>query len=127
MRSARRARAFLGYSATGALLWGGAGIALGAIFHDSVDRVLLTLETMGSAALMVLGGLLALFIAYKYVERRRHRATLAIPRIVVEELQEPDGRRGRIRSSSTRAASPPRSWKRRFPARCCTATANRAS
>jgi len=81
------ARAFLGYSATGALLWGGTGIALGAIFHDSVDRVLLALETMDSAALMVLGGLLALFIAYKYVERRRHRATLAIPRIVVEELK----------------------------------------
>jgi membrane protein DedA with SNARE-associated domain/rhodanese-related sulfurtransferase len=81
------ARAFLGYSATGALLWGGTGIAVGAIFHDSVDRVLLMLETMGSAALMVLGGLLALFIAYKYVERRRHRATLAIPRIVVEELK----------------------------------------
>lgn len=81
-----RTRTFLGFSATGALLWGGTGIALGAIFHDSVDRVLVTLETMGSAALMVLGGLLALFIAYKYVERRRHRATLAVPRIAIGEL-----------------------------------------
>jgi membrane protein DedA with SNARE-associated domain/rhodanese-related sulfurtransferase len=79
-------RAFLGFSATGALLWGGTGIALGAIFHDSVDRVLARLETMGSAALMVLGGLLALFVVYKYVERRRHRATLAVPRIAVAEL-----------------------------------------
>lgn len=79
-------RTFLGFAATGALLWGGAGIALGAIFHDSVDRVLVMLETMGSAALMVLGGLLALFIAYKYVERRRRRAALAVPRIGVGEL-----------------------------------------
>ena len=81
------ARVFLGYSTSGALLWGGTGIALGAIFHDSVDRILVTLETMGSTALMVLGGLLALFIVYKYVERRRHRATLAVPRIVVKELK----------------------------------------
>ena len=81
-----RRRTFLGFAATGALLWGGAGLALGAIFHDSVDRVLVTLETMGSAALMVLGGLLALFVLYKYVERKRHRATLAVPRIAVGEL-----------------------------------------
>jgi len=81
------ARAFLGFSASGALLWGGTGLAVGAIFHDSVDRVLLALETMGGAALMVLGGLLALFVGYKYVERRRHRATLAVPRIAIGELK----------------------------------------
>jgi membrane protein DedA with SNARE-associated domain/rhodanese-related sulfurtransferase len=79
-------RAFLGFAASGALLWGGTGIALGAIFHDSVDGVLAALETMGSAALGVLAGLLALFVLYKYVERRRHRATLAVPRIAVAEL-----------------------------------------
>ena len=80
-------RAFLGFSASGALLWGGTGIALGAIFHDSVDGILAMLDTMGSAALMVLAGLLALFVVYKYVERRRHRATLAIPRIAIAELK----------------------------------------
>lgn len=78
---------FLGFAATGALLWGGTGIAVGMIFHDSVDRVLATLETMGSTALMVLGTLLALFVAYKYVERRRHRASMALPRIDVLELK----------------------------------------
>ncbi|QNA88184.1 sulfurtransferase [Massilia sp. Dwa41.01b] len=81
-------RSFLGFSATGALLWGGSGIAVGAVFHDSVDRVLASLETMGSTALMVLGGLLALFVAYKYVERRRHHAALGIARIGVAELMD---------------------------------------
>ena len=80
-------RAFLGFAATGALLWGGAGLAVGAIFHDSVDRVLTMLETLGSTALLVLGVLLALFVLYKYVERKRHRATLAVPRIGVPELR----------------------------------------
>ncbi|HBZ04867.1 MULTISPECIES: rhodanese-like domain-containing protein [Massilia] len=78
---------FLGFASTGALLWGGTGIAVGMIFHDSVDRVLATLETMGSTALSVLGALLALFVAYKYIERRRHRASLALPRIGVPELK----------------------------------------
>jgi membrane protein DedA with SNARE-associated domain/rhodanese-related sulfurtransferase len=78
---------FLGFASTGALLWGGTGIAVGMVFHDSVDRVLATLETMGGMALTVLGALLALFVAYKYVERRRHRASLALPRIGVAELK----------------------------------------
>lgn len=78
---------FLGFASTGALLWGGTGIAVGMVFHDSVDRVLATLETMGSTALSVLGALLALFVAYKYVERRRHRASLVLPRIGVAELK----------------------------------------
>lgn len=81
-----RTRPFLGFASTGALLWGGTGIAVGALFHDSVDQVLASLETMGSAALMVLGFLLALFVAYKYVERRRHRASMAVPRIDMTEL-----------------------------------------
>lgn len=80
-------RQFLGFASTGALLWGGSGIAIGMVFHDSVDRVLEGLETMGSTALMVVGTLLALFIAYKYVERRRHRASMAVPRIGILELK----------------------------------------
>jgi rhodanese-related sulfurtransferase len=35
----------------------------------------------------VLGILLGLFLLYKYVERRRHRATLALPRIDTRALQ----------------------------------------
>jgi hypothetical protein len=42
---------------------------------------------MGSTALMVLGGLLLLFIVYKYVERRRFRQAVDIERLTVEELK----------------------------------------
>ncbi|MFC5458295.1 DedA family protein/thiosulfate sulfurtransferase GlpE [Massilia niabensis] len=80
-------RAFLGFAATGALLWGGTGLAVGAIFSDSVERVLTTLETLGSTALVVLGILLGMFVLYKYIERKRHRANLAVPRIGVSELR----------------------------------------
>ena len=81
-----RPRRFLGYSATGAALWSGTGILLGILFHDGVEDLLGWLETAGGTALIVLATLLALFIAVKYVERRRHRARGAVPRIEIAEL-----------------------------------------
>jgi membrane protein DedA with SNARE-associated domain/rhodanese-related sulfurtransferase len=80
-------RQFLAFSTTGAVLWSGTGILLGVLFHDGVEDVLLWLETMGGTALQVLAVLLALFIATKYVERRRHRARSAVPRIAILELK----------------------------------------
>jgi len=81
-----RPRPFLAYAVTGAALWSGSGILLGILFHDGVQDLLALLETMGGAALSTLAVLLALFIAVKYVERRRHRARGAVPRIEVSEL-----------------------------------------
>ncbi len=79
-------RQFLAFSITGAALWSGTGILLGSMFHDSVDGVLELLSTMGSTALSVVLSLLGLFIVVKYIERRRHRARTAMPRIEVGEL-----------------------------------------
>ncbi len=79
-------RQFLGYSVTGAALWSGTGILLGIVFHDGIEDLLGWLETAGGTALMVLATLLALFVAVKYVERRRHRARSAVPRIEIAEL-----------------------------------------
>ncbi|HEX9173744.1 MAG TPA: rhodanese-like domain-containing protein [Telluria sp.] len=78
---------FLGFAVPGAVLWIGAGLALGAYFHKRVDRVLDAIELMGSTALMVLAVLLGLFVLFKYVERRRFRRMLAIPRIGIAELR----------------------------------------
>lgn len=77
---------FLLYAVTGAALWSGVGILLGAWFHDSVDDVLGILSTMGSTALVVVASILGLFIAFKYAERRRHRSRSAGERIEMAEL-----------------------------------------
>ncbi|MFN3790438.1 rhodanese-like domain-containing protein [Massilia sp.] len=81
-----RTRQFLAYAVTGAALWSGTGILLGILFHDGVEDLLGWLETAGGTALAVLATLLALFIAVKYVEQRRHRARNAVPRIGIAEL-----------------------------------------
>ena len=79
---------FLAFSVAGGLLWSGVGIGLGAWFHDSVDQVLDTLDTMGGAALTGLAVLLALFVLYKYIERRNFRRSLPVERIQMHELRE---------------------------------------
>jgi membrane protein DedA with SNARE-associated domain/rhodanese-related sulfurtransferase len=77
---------FLGFSIAGSLLWSGAGLALGAYFHKSVDKVLATMSTMGTLALLVIGMLLALFVLYKYIERRRFLASMQVERISMAEF-----------------------------------------
>jgi membrane protein DedA with SNARE-associated domain/rhodanese-related sulfurtransferase len=78
---------FLILSVAGGLLWSGVGVGVGAAFHDSVDDVLGTLETMGGTALMVVLGLLAVFVLFKYVERRRAQGEAGgVPRISMGEL-----------------------------------------
>lgn len=78
---------FIWLSVAGGLLWSGVGLGLGMVFHNSVDDVLAVLENMGTRALEILMALLALFVLYKYLERRRLLRELGVPRISVEELK----------------------------------------
>jgi membrane protein DedA with SNARE-associated domain/rhodanese-related sulfurtransferase len=78
---------FLCFSVMGSFLWAGTGIAIGSFFHTSVDQLLDILSTMGTTALIVLGVLLALFVAFKYVERKRFRQSVEIERVTVDDLK----------------------------------------
>ncbi|MFZ5556133.1 MAG: DedA family protein/thiosulfate sulfurtransferase GlpE [Pseudomonadota bacterium] len=77
---------FLAWDAAGALLWAGSAVALGLVFQDQIDLLLQALADMGGVALMLLGALLALFIAFKWWERHRFRRFLEAARISVDEL-----------------------------------------
>ena len=77
---------FLAFSITGSLFWSGTGVALGAAFHKSVDKLLAMLSEMGTTSLLVLLALLALFVGYKYIERRRFLSGVQVERIGVAEL-----------------------------------------
>ncbi|SEN55413.1 membrane protein DedA, SNARE-associated domain [Duganella sp. CF517] len=83
-----RYQVFLGYSVLGGALWSGTGILIGAFFHSSIDSVLTTLSDLGSTALMVLLALLALFVSYKYVERKRFRQSVQIDRVTVDDFKQ---------------------------------------
>jgi membrane protein DedA with SNARE-associated domain len=77
---------FLLYDGMGALLWVGASVAAGHVFHRAVDRVLLTLENMGGWAVVVLGTALALFVIFKWAQRTRFLKKLRLARITPHEL-----------------------------------------
>ena len=77
---------FLAYSAVSAALWAGIAVGAGVLFHRQVDWLLDELRRMGVYAIGVIGAALALFIAFKWWERRRFFAALRMARVPVEEL-----------------------------------------
>lgn len=70
----------------GVMLWVGAGLLAGYLFADQVDALLLMLQHfglgLGAAVLLVLAG----FIAYRWVRRRRLLRALEMSRISTDEL-----------------------------------------
>ena len=77
---------FLLYDGGGALLWAGAGVALGALFHRAIDRALDYLTSIGARSLILVGTALAMFIAYKWWQRRRFYRALRMARITPGEV-----------------------------------------
>lgn len=78
---------FLIYSAGGALLWAGAAVALGMVFHTQVDHLLKWLSDMGALAFLVLALMIGFYLAAKWVERRLFIRVMRMARITVDELQ----------------------------------------
>jgi membrane protein DedA with SNARE-associated domain len=78
---------FVFYSAVAALLWAGLPIAIGVVLHAEVEQALTWLEGMGTGALFVIAGVIALYVAVKLVERFLLIRFLRMVRIGVEELR----------------------------------------
>jgi membrane protein DedA with SNARE-associated domain/rhodanese-related sulfurtransferase len=83
--SMRAGRFFLS-SAVGASLWVGAALLVGVLLHDQIELLLPRLAGLGSAAIVLLLCLLAVYIAYKWWERYRFKRALDMARISVAEL-----------------------------------------
>jgi len=77
---------FLALSGIGSSLWVGSFLALGALFSPQIERLLPTMQHYAAFALVLIVALLALYIAYKWSERRRFFAKLRMARIEVDEL-----------------------------------------
>ena len=79
---------FLLFDGIGALIWAGSSLLVGVIFHDAIDRILDALASLGGWALLFLTSALALFIVWKWWERRRFYQFLRTARISVSELRQ---------------------------------------
>jgi membrane protein DedA with SNARE-associated domain len=78
--------AFLLYDAGGALLWAGAGMAIGVVFHAAIDRGLDFLTSIGGGALAFVGTAFLVFVVVKFGQRRRFYRMLRTARITPEDL-----------------------------------------
>jgi membrane protein DedA with SNARE-associated domain/rhodanese-related sulfurtransferase len=79
--------AFFFLNSIGVILWAGAAVGAGMVFHAQVDYLISRLEDLGVVAASLGGALLAGYIALKWWERRRFYKTLRLARITVDELR----------------------------------------
>ncbi len=77
---------FLVFNGIGAALWAGSAIAAGWLLSAQIDVAIKGLARMGGYAALLVAGLLAAWIAWKWWDRRRFLASLRAARISVEEL-----------------------------------------
>lgn len=82
-----KALPFFAYNAVGTILWIGTWGLLGYLFHHQLERVVEAASNWGSLSLAGMIGVLALYGASKYYQRRRVLDALRAERIGVEELR----------------------------------------
>ncbi len=102
---------FLAYSALSAVLWSGVAAGAGMMFAPQIEWLMSVLEQLGGYALLMVAGVLALYVAVKWWQRRRFFKALRMARISVEDLYQliRDGHNPVIvdvRSTGARALDP---------------------
>ena len=78
---------FLFYNGSGAFLWTAAFILPGYLFSDQLERIAAQAERLGASLVVLLVGVLAAYIAYKYIHRQWLLRELRIARITADELK----------------------------------------
>lgn len=79
---------FLIYDIAGCLIWTTTYLALGYIFSGQLETAFDYASRMGSGLLLLIVGLFALWIAVKFIQRKRFLKELDVARIDPEELRE---------------------------------------
>jgi membrane protein DedA with SNARE-associated domain/rhodanese-related sulfurtransferase len=79
---------FIVLNGIGIALWAAIPIGAGMFFAGQIERAVSVLESYGIVAIEILGAALALYIAFKWWERRRFYKALRLARITVEELRK---------------------------------------
>ena len=80
------------YYGAGNALWAGAALILGLVFSAEIDWLMLRIAALGTPALIAVAALVVLYIAYRWLVRRRFLKSLRAARIGVAELREMIGR-----------------------------------
>jgi membrane protein DedA with SNARE-associated domain len=77
---------FIAADVVGATAWSAAYLVAGYLFRNQLEYAAEQAGRLGSFLLLVIGGVLAAYVAWKYYQRRRFIRELRIARITPEEL-----------------------------------------
>jgi membrane protein DedA with SNARE-associated domain len=79
---------FLGADIAGAMAWTGVYLGIGDLFRDQLELAAENLGQMGSWLLFIIVTLLAIYIGWKYYQRRRFIRDLRVARVTPEDLMK---------------------------------------
>jgi membrane protein DedA with SNARE-associated domain len=75
------------YSAAAALLWATAWMGLGYALRDALERAAAHVSDVSSALVATVTAIIVVYVAFKWVQRRRFLGTLRIARLSADELK----------------------------------------
>lgn len=81
-----RVSRFLLWDGLGAVLWSATYVSLGWLFSDQLERVMRAVADVGGRAFFIAAAALALYLAWKALQRRRFLREISLDRITPEEL-----------------------------------------
>jgi len=79
---------FLLFDGMGSVLYVGCFLLVGVLFSRQLEPILAAVASLGSGALALFAGLAAVYIGYKYLQRRRLLRDLRVARITADELHQ---------------------------------------
>jgi membrane protein DedA with SNARE-associated domain len=79
---------FMLYDSAGAFLWSASYLLVGYLFSEQLETIVARLSSMGANLVLLITTFLALWICWKFFERRRFLRKLRVARITPAELQD---------------------------------------
>lgn len=83
-----RLRKFLLFDALGSLLWAGTFLGIGYVFSNQIEKIAEQAAQLGRGLSVLLAGVLAAYILYKFTARQKFLRDLRIARISVDDLKK---------------------------------------
>lgn len=78
---------FIFFDGLGTLIWAGAALSVGALFHQQVDPIIQALQQLGALSFLVIVSMFGLYLGYRWIQRQQLLRYVKKHRIHISELK----------------------------------------